>query len=455
LNKFVVSAIVVFCLLVFLTSRGTVSAEEYVQTHIPVALSEAIAMAIKGRPDFSIEIEKERLAQSRVKQARGNFLPTLDYLASSSYVKNYDSFTGMDISAKIIDQDISVTVNKDVPSYQLSDELNFGLNFYAGGRDRALLGEALDNLESARHQKGATLRKIQLEVAKSYWELKKAHIRFIKAKRELEIVRMEMKIAETEYQVNRRSEVEYNAVILKGREKEVTLKTMDRDCLRAFNHYLHVIGMEEKGMAFSSEQIPGLIEDPDNEVNSMEEKLYHPDILRLDMELKAASAREEVAQSENSPKIDLFMKHSFVGRDTSSLWDSWGDNQSENSIIGVKISMNLFNGFRTQERINQAAADVQIKRLQLVEKKKELAEVEYARETALEAANDTLFLALERKKLEEARERVARSQLQSGRVSQLEYKQKVVDVENVADEVMMARIDVALARNALKLMVLE
>ncbi len=333
--------------------------------------------------------------------------------------------------------------------------MSLGLNLYAGGRDLALLDEAAENLEAALYQEGATLRKVRLEVARAYWELKKAHLRYAMAKRELELVRMEMEIAATEYRVDRRSEVEYAAVVLKGREKEVAVKTMARDCLRAFDHYLHVVGMEDKGLVFSAEQIPRLTDDPGSETNSAGGIADHPDILRLGTELQAAHARVEAAKSENSPKLDLVARHSLIGRDQSSLWDAWGDTQADNSMIGLRLSMNLFNGFRTEERINQAETEMRIKRLQLVQKKRELAEAENVRKTALETARDQLSLALARKKLEEAREMAAGSQLQSGRISLLEYRQKIVNVENAADQVLLAKTEVALAGNALELLVLE
>ena len=453
MNKYAVLALAATIMVLVSTGRATAAADGL--PAVPLSLIEATDMAIKARPDLFLEIEKTKLAVSRVKQARGNFLPTLDFLATNSYVKSYDSFTGIDISARIAGQNISVTIDKNVPSYQLNDELSFDLNLYAGGRDSALLGEAEENLQSARHQEGATERKVRLEVARAYWELKKAHLRYAMAKRELELVRMEMEVAATEHRVDRRSEVEYDAVVLKGREKEVALKTMDRDCLRAFSHNLHVVGMEDKGSLPSAEQIPRLTDDPDSETNSAEGISDHPDILRLEAELHAAQARTEAARAENLPKIDLVARHSLIGRDSSSLWDAWGDTQADNSMIGLRLSMNLFNGFRTEERINQAEAEVRIKKLQLVQKKREITEAENVRKTALETARDQLSLALAHEKLEAAREKAAGSQLQSGRISQLEYRQRVANVENAADQVLMAKIEVALAGNALEFLVLE
>ena len=422
---------------------------------VPLSLTEASEMAIKARPELILEIEKAKQAQSKVQQARGNFLPTLDFLASNSFVENYDSFTGIDISARSAGQEIPVTIKNDVPAYRLHDELNLTLNLYAGGRDRALLDEAVDNLQAACYQEGAAMRKVRLEVAKAYWELKKAFLRYAMAKWALDIVRMETEIAATEHRVNRRSDVEYDEIVLNGLEKEMALQTMDRDCRRAFSHYLHVVGLEDKDLPPSAEQIPRLIDEPGSETNSVGGVADHPDILWLHTEVQAASQRVEAVKSENLPKLDFFASHSLIGRDSSSLWDAWGDTQSENSMIGLKISMNLFNGFRTLEQISQAEAEVRMKRLQLVRKKRELLEVENVRKTALEAAKDLLSLAIARKELEEAREKAARSQLQSGKISQLEYRRKAVNVENATKQVLIAKIDVALARNALELLVME
>jgi len=443
-------------LLVLPLSASGATAEE-TPPSVPVRLVEAIDMAMKRRPDLPIENERKKCAQSKVREARGNFLPTLDLLASSYYMENYDTFTGIDLSTRIANQDIFARIDKNVPPYQINGGLDFRFNLYAGGRDSALLAEALNNQEVTRHQEEITVRKIRLEVAKSYWKLKKAWIRYTVAKRTLEVVRLEVKVAETEHRVERRSEVEYHAVLLKSREKEVALKTADRECLRAFGSYLHVIGMEDRNAMApsSSEQIPALLDDPESNEPSVEQTRAHPDILRLDSELRAASERKEEARSENYPKIDFFAKHSLVGRDSSSYLDSLGDTRSEYYMVGLKVTMNLFNGLRTKERIGQADSEVRAKQLQLVQKRRELAEAERIRKTELETAGDELLLALERKKLEEAREKVAESQLKSGRISQLEYRQKAADAETAADEVVTARIDVALARNALELMVLE
>ena len=440
---------------IFLLLFKTGAAAQEVLT-VPVHLSQAVDLAIECRPELRLALEKQNIAQSKVREARGNFLPTLDLRGTSDYIENYDTFTGIDISAQIAGQNVLVNVQKEVPAYELNGGLDLSYNLYAGGRDSALLGEARNNLEAAAYQEAVMLRKIRLEVANAYWGLKKVQAQYLMARRALEVVRLEMKVAQTEHRVARRSDVAYNAVLLKGREKEVALRTADRKCLRAFSSYRHVLGLpEEEVLAASCEQLPALVDDSGGQAGGDGELSVHPEILRLKSDLQAVSERKKAAKAANLPKLDLFAKYAMIGRDSDAYLDSWGDGQSEYYMVGLKVTMNLFNGLRTRERIRQAEGELRVKRLELKEKERALAQVRRDRETALETARDQLSLALARKKLALAQQKAAESELRSGRISQLEYRQKTADAENAADEAAIARIDVAVAANALSLMVME
>ncbi len=425
-----------------------------VRPAIPTSLSEAMRMAVLKRPELRMELAQEAMARSRIKEARGNFLPTLDLTASHYYLDNFDDFTGIKITSQIAGQNVLVDIEKELPQYQLNSELSLVYNLYAGGRDQALLREAQSRLASNHFQEASTLRKIRLEVTKAYWELKKSQMEFAMAKRELALVRLEVKVAATRHGYQRMSDVEYAAVKLKNREKEMSLRIADRNCLRAYGTYQHVLDLPEDIPATSAESIPELLDDPGEEIPAAEES-PHPDIQKLNSEIRSADHRAAMARSLHFPSVDLFAKYSLVGRDANSYWDSWQDAHSDFYMVGLKVTTNLFNGFRTQERIHQAEEEVRLRKLQLHQKNRELAEAERSRKTALETTLDRLELAMERQKLEESEERSARSQLESGRLSELEYRQKAVELENAGDHVMLARIDAALARAALQWMVID
>lgn len=295
-----------------------------------------------------------------------------------------------------------------------------------------------------------------MELAKAYWGLKKSSVSYAIANRELEHISMELQIAETEHRTHRVSDLNYETTRIESLERESDLRIRGRDYIRAFKHYLHVLGFGDSDRISSPAMIPELTDSPNDEgLKSVQSVGNHPEIRRLAAELDAASAREKTAKAEHMPKIDLFAKHSLIGRDSSSWSEAFGDTQSEYSIIGLKLSMNIFNGFRTEEKIDQAEADVKIKQLQLEQKKKDLAEEEDARKTALMMENEELSLALEKKKFEEMKEKIAKTELKAGRISRFTYQQTVINVENAIDQILLARIDEVLARNALDLLLAE
>lgn len=443
---------VIAIIVLFLSTTNAAALEE---PAVPVHLAQAVELAIKGRPESNLALEKENIAQSSTKEARGNFMPTLDASGASAFIESFDTFSGIDISAQVAGQDIHVNMQKEVPAYELIGELDFLYNLYAGGRDSALLGEALNNLEAAGHQKAVTLRKIRLEVGNAYWGLKKAQVRYLMAQRALEVVRLKMQVAQTEHRLVRRPDVGYEAVLLEGREKEVSLRTADRDCLRAYSNYQYAVGLSEEIACASCAQLPALADTPDDKAEVDGQPPVHPEILRLKSDLQAASQRKKAANAENLPKFDFFAKYSLIGRENDAYLDVWGDAHSDYYKVGLQVTVNLFNGFRTWERVRQAEGELRVKRLELMEKERELAQKQKDRQTELEAARDQLSLALTRKELAQAQEKSAESELNSGRISQLEYRQKSADAENAADEAAMARIDVTVAANALALMVLE
>ena len=453
MNRFLPTLVPV-CVCVLLWAAAGAAAQE--QTAVPVHLAQATALAVDGRPELRLEIERQNIARSKVREARGNFYPSLDLSGSSDYIKNYDTFTGINISARIAGQDVAVNIQKEVPAYELNGELDLVYNLYAGGRDKALLGEAVDNLVSAGHQQAVTLRKIRLQVADAYWGLKKAQTQFAMAGRALEFERLQIKVAQTEHHLARRSDLAYEESLLAGREKEVALQRADRDCLRAYSSYRDALVLPEELTAVTScEQIPRLADDPDPSQCLEAPEEVHPEIQQLKSDILAAREREKAARAENAPKLDLFAKYALIGRDPDAYLDAWRDASSEYYMVGLKVSMNLFNGGKSRERIRQAEGERRVKRLELTEKERALVQARQERLAALQNARDALSLALARLDLERARERVAKTRLQSGRISELAYRQTATSAEDAADRVALARIDVAMAANAMALMVLQ
>lgn len=438
------------------TGNGAASAPpDEAPFSVPLRLSEAVNAAICNNLELRMELEREGAARSKVRESRGSFLPTVDLTASTYYLLNFDKFAGVDITARINGNDVSVRVEKDVPPFQWDAEASLRYNLYAGGRDTALLNEARSNLEAARFRRKVALKKVQLDVSKAYWELKKAQLLRKVAVRGGDVTRLEAKISEVQHRIGRSSDIERDTVALKRTEKEVALKVADRNLRRAFVEYLHVLGTTETAIAPSSNEIPALLDDLPDENEVIDDASGPPETLLLASEIDAAQERKKSVQSERYPKVDFFMDFSLVGRDSESWFGVWGDTTADNYTVGLQVTFNAFDGWRTKERIVQADAETGLKRLRLQQKEREIAQARRSMKAALEKARDELALARARESLERARERVAKADLDSGRISELEYRQNSANAEDATDRVYVAQIEVAQAQNGLKLLVLE
>ncbi len=422
---------------------------------IPLDLASATHLAMGLRPELRLEEEKRRIAQSKVREAKGNFLPTLDLSGSSSYIKNYDTFTGIQVSAQIAGQDVTADVEKDVEPYELNGRLALSYNLYGGGRDKALLGKAKGNLQAERYSRDIAAKKLRLEVANAYWGLKKAKLRYLMAKRDFEVAQLKMTVATTKHRLNRLSDAEYEAELLELREKEVALRTADRTCLQAFRQYLHVLGFTTGDHIASSAQVPALTDAPVTDDTIGHQASSHPELLKLESDIQAERQQKKVAQAANYPSVDFFADYDLVGRDPSSYSDSWTSLRSQDYMFGIKLTVNLYNGGRTQEQIRQAEAEVRVKQLQLKQKERQLAEEATAREAELATAKDNLAVAEARAKLKRSLFKIARRKFQSGRISKLAFRQQASATKNALDELTIARIDVVLAQTSFDLLVVE
>jgi outer membrane protein, adhesin transport system len=435
--------------------HGSVRAADAVSQNVPVNLAEAVEMAIKARPELRAASEKTVLARIKVDEAKGAFFPTLDITGSNYYIHSYDTFTGIDVSTKIYGLDLGVRLEKEVPPWQLVPKLEFNYNLFAGGRDKAILKAAENATQSADYAQEVVRRKIVLEVANAYWELKKAQVVQAVANRAVGLVHREVSVAKAEREVNRLSDSDEDAMCLKKQEKEMSFRTADRDVRRAFDHYRHVLGLPKIGLVEVKDEIPALIDSPEDSVLPADRLTAHPDILRLGSELRQASQQKQAAIAAKYPKVDFFAKYAMIGRGNDSLYDSWAESRSDFYAVGVQVSMNLYDGHQTSNRIREAETVMRLKEIELALKERELTEAYDTRLAALEWATDQLSLVKARQLHAAAREKADLSRLRSGRISDLAYRQSAADAADATDKVELARIQVALARNALELMVLQ
>ncbi len=228
---------------------------------IPLSLNEAIRQALDHRLDVRMEETNLQIAQTKINEARGIFLPTLDLVTDTQRVKNYDLFSSVDISATVLGQPLSVSVTNNVPQYQTSAALETNWNIYAGGSDNARLDEMQANDNAAQAQRDITRQNVILEVATAYWALRKAQIEQAQAVRAAALARDEAQFAATQYEQGRLSEIDKQTKLLKATESELQEKQAQRNLHERISAFLSALGQPEQ---YVGSTLDDLKDDPDN-----------------------------------------------------------------------------------------------------------------------------------------------------------------------------------------------
>lgn len=409
---------------------------------LPVTLKAAIDMAINNRPEVKIGKEQIRLEESRYREREGLFLPTADLSAFTQYLRNYDDYTGLDIISQLDGHEVAATIERTVPTFQIGAGVEVGYNIYSGGRDSAAINEAKGRVASSEAGKKVAERKVTLMVSKAFWELRKAQINSGIAAIELEYSRSALLVSDSQLKSSRIPSIERDTQALEVREKETALADCRSVLASCFSTYLNALGISGK-VEISAGQIPALKVDSDQ--LPVKDEGERPEISRLKADMVAANARKAIAAADNFPKLDFFAKYQLTGRD-DSYFHSGQDIKSDNLVVGVKLTSNIFDGFRTTERQRAAKAEANISKLKLELKEKEIAEICQNHSENLERAKNGLSLSMQRLELKKAQEKLSVAKLKAGHCSDLEYRKTRLEMDKASENVNIDKINVAVAR---------
>lgn len=440
--------IAIIATVVSLTSTSRAQSTEKKTSGLPATLSEAVELAIQNRTEMRMETMRVAIQETEVKIAKSAFYPTLDFLSEGTRITTYDKFSGYIVTVPVGNQIFTAAVDQAPIPYQMSNALELKYNLYAGGKDLARLEEARSNQASAEYGKDATRHKIVLDVATAYWELRKSQITSRIAERWRDYYLTSLRVAETQLKAGRISAIDKEVVHLHFQEQEVALAQAHREINDRVRKYRAALGRGGDEEAVGIQEVPQLADDPEQQDLTLPEQdlPQHPELLRLKSEIQAAHARRKIVQSEFLPNIDFFARYAQIGRDLDSFPNAYDDLHRYYYIFGLRLTMNLFEGFKTRHQTSQATITEELARAQYAQRQQELSDAVQERSMRLAKAKDDLTLTQQRLQLSEAKERIARAQRQTGKYSELEYQKEQIAAMEEADKVLLAKIAVALER---------
>lgn len=418
----------------------------------PLTLVDAVNVALNRRQELMITKAQLAGAGAKVSEMRGAFLPALDLYSDVRKTTNYDSFSGVNISATILDQPVDVTVTNTIPVYQVTSGAELGLNLYAGGLNSARLAEARAEERANKAQESIERRGVILDVATAYWNLKRAQTEQGLATEALALAHDDENIARVKWEEGRISELARDTVTLKTLEADARLTSANSTLKGKRQLYLLALGYPPQPDRM--DQVALLIDDP--EAMDLDRLLRYvdtpqPNIAKAKAEADAASARENEQRAEFYPRVDFYLRYNQIGRDDYQLNSAFSDLSSQNRFVGIRLQWNLFSGQQSTYRHVRAREELYAARMRVDQERANQLKAWHEKQSRMEVLPNEVALAEKRRDIAKLEAHIARVQKNTQQISEQEYKSREFAVKEAAARVTMAKIDLMLARLSLGL----
>ncbi|MHB8473137.1 MAG: TolC family protein [Gammaproteobacteria bacterium] len=418
---------------------------------IPLTLVDAVNTALSRRPELMISKARLAGAGAKVSEMRGAFLPSLDLYSDVRKTTNYDSFSGVNISAIIFGQPVNATVTNTIPVYQVTSGVELSLNLYAGGLNFAHLAEASAEERANQAQDNIARREVILDVATAYWDLKRAQMEQGLAAEALALARDDERIASAQWKEGRLSELARDTGTLKALEAEARLTGANSIIKEKWQRYLLALGYHPQTDRIDPMALPI----DDSAAMDLDRLLLRyvntpqPNVAKANAEADGASARVDAQRAEFSPRVDFYLAFNQVGRDNDQLNHTFSNLSRQNSFVGVRLQWNLFTGQQSTYRQKRALEELYVARMRVDQERANQLKTWYEQQSHMEVLPAEVALAEKHRDIAKLELRIARVQMNTQQISEQEYRSREFAAKEADVRVTLSKIDLALARLSL------
>ena len=299
----------------------------------PLSLVDVTEAALCHNPQTKEVYASAKAQAAQVGVARSLFFPSVTDTVSTSENKTRSS-------------NYSNVTNKIVASYLLYD---------FGSRD-ATLENANQLLKAASATQNATVQNVLLSAVNAFYQVH-ASKAILNASIETEHLYQEsFKSAEAKYIAGvatpadkLQAQTSFANATLTKIKNEGTLKI-------AYGNLANIMGvpasMRLEITDAKLDNIPDMV-DQDIEALIEQARLQRPDLIASEAQLKASLAKIEVAKADSKPTVEFNMSNAYT---------SYSDNipYKNDSLVGINISIPLFNGYKPSYLIRSAEATAEL-----------------------------------------------------------------------------------------------
>jgi outer membrane protein len=334
--------------------RAPVSCSEPKDFSRPLALGEAVDIALCNNPQIRSSWANIKIQAGALGEARAGYLPTLS--GSAGYTRDQRSFPNSSIASTSIDR----------PTFQ--GGINWRVFDFGG---RAANHRAAENaLAAALASHNATLQKALTEVTRSYFDAMTAKAALKAATESEEISQatlMSAKVREEKGAISQSDRLRATTAVANS--------TLEHN--RAYGDYRkalavlgQVLGVPSYTEILMPEEISADTEEIGNDLNDWLEDAQknHPAIIAAKAQIEAAKNQVTVARSAGLPTLSFssyYYKNTQPGEAVTQI-------DTREFTVGFGLSIPFFDGFSNTYKIRGAEAKVEQKKADLTDTEKRI-----------------------------------------------------------------------------------
>ncbi|RJP22867.1 MAG: TolC family protein [Candidatus Abyssobacteria bacterium SURF_5] len=334
-------------------------AQEVVQQ--PLTLEESIRNAFASNPDVTVAQERIEQARAAVKQAQAGFYPKLsisENFARTDYapmVFTYQlaqgNLSGESPAAPPPGFDPFASFNDPDPLSNWNTQLLLRWPLFQGGRTVYSTRAAVDQVEASEAQLISVYNELAYAVSAAFYSILQAEQSIQIAEESARQIRQQLDVATARFEneVALKSDVLRVAVRLAEAENQLVIARHNLE--RAKSQLNLAMGRNvNTPVVLAPLEAPPPAETLPLEVLMERAKETRPDITAAEHNVLALEQLIGAAKADYYPQVNAFAHYDVDTEDFSDTSDSW--------MVGVGVSLSLFDGFLTRSNVQQRRAQL-------------------------------------------------------------------------------------------------
>ena len=318
-----------------------------------LTLNESINVILKENLNIRIANNNSKITWNSVNIGNANFLPRIDFSASSNYNDNMLNLNGNKSYSAFTNNNIGLRA-----SYTLFD----GLSNYATFKRLKFSGN-LSNYETR-----AITENIVLQTTKLFYDIANLQDQIKTAEQSMEISRERLQRQKNKLEFGQSGNIDYLSAVVDFNRDSLTYITVKNKLLQAKQNFNKLLNrkIDTEFEVDSNVEFEILPDEKDLETIALEKNAEYKSIME-----KINIAREEVKISRSGFLPSLSLESSYGYNTSANEFNINFNNPNRSFFAGLNLTYNIFNGFRNNIQLQNSK--IQLENSELSEKNEKLA----------------------------------------------------------------------------------